>query len=85
MTRKAIHQKKSDDLRKKAEEKLRQLTSKPLHELSASDSLNLIHELQVHQIELEMQNEELRRIQTELEKSLTKYADLYDFAPAGYF
>jgi PAS domain S-box-containing protein len=72
-------------LRKKAEERLSKQTSKPLHDLSASDSLNLIHELQVHQIELEMQNEELRAAQVELEKSRSIYSDLYDYAPVGYF
>jgi PAS domain S-box-containing protein len=84
MEEKSVNQKKSGDLRKKAEEKLRRLTSKPLHELSASDSHNLIHELQVHQIELEMQNEELRAAQAALEDSRSKYSDLYDFAPIGY-
>ncbi len=56
----------------------------PPQELSPAEAVRLIYELRVHQIELEMQNEELRLSQTLLEVSRSKYADLYDFAPVGY-
>ncbi len=71
-------------LRRNAEKKLKSETAR-LQELSSIDLKKLVHELGTHQIEIEMQNEELRRAQAELESSRAGYADLYDFAPAGYF
>ena len=50
----------------------------------AAEPQRLLHELQVHQIELEMQNEELRKARDEMEAGMEKYNELYDFAPVGY-
>jgi PAS domain S-box-containing protein len=50
-----------------------------------ADTWRLVHELEVHQIELEMQNEELMQTRAEVEAFLHQYTDLYDFAPVGYF
>ena len=52
---------------------------------SELDIKKLLHELQVHQIELEMQNEELREANESTEQALKKYTMLYDLAPMGYF
>jgi PAS domain S-box-containing protein len=75
------------DLRRQAEERLKDSQSRPVgsKEADGGDTLALVHELQVHQIELEMQNEELKRAKLETEDALTKYSDLYDFAPIGLF
>jgi len=53
--------------------------------ISPEAAASLIHELRVHQVELEMQNEALLRVQLELAAERNKYSDLYDFAPVGYF
>ncbi len=75
-----------DELRRQAEGRLGAATSGPLMAQPhlEGDAAHLIHELQVHQIELEMQNEELRRVYAELEASRARYVDLYDLAPVGY-
>jgi len=72
-------------LRIKAEEKLKVRQKEPDKSLMESDVKKLLHELQVHQIELEMQNEELREAYETAEEALKKYTMLYDFAPMGYF
>jgi PAS domain-containing protein len=72
-------------LRKKAEERLQEKQSDTKLTKDEAGSKRLLHELQVHQIELEMQNEELRQANEMTEAALKKYTLLYDFAPMGYF
>ena len=73
-----------EDLRKRAEENLKSEPYSP-DDMCLEEANSFIHELRVRQIELETQNEELRRVQNDLEISRSRYADLYDFAPVGYF
>jgi len=75
----------ASELRRRAEELLRakKIELKPMRTEKATQ--RLVHELEVHQIELEMQNAELAQTRIELEKGLEICTDLYDFAPVGYF
>jgi PAS domain S-box-containing protein len=77
------------ELRRRAEVRLRERENLPRpkvgEQTSAADSLRLLHELQVHQVELELQNSELQEARDRIEVALEKYTDLYDFAPVGYF
>jgi PAS domain S-box-containing protein len=84
MEKKNLESKPPENLRRRAEEFLSE-RPETLETMSTADIRRLVHELEVHQIELEMQNEELRRAQNELEELHSKYYDLYDFAPIGYF
>ena len=70
-------------IRSRAEEKMKRSNDSP-KTLSPQEMQHLIDELQLHQIEVEMQNEELRSSQCQLTELLTKYTDLYDSAPIGY-
>ncbi len=76
-----LRQKAEDRLRKKNEELALQLQIKSLD----TETLKLIHELEVHQIELEMQNEELVQTKLQAQSAADKYSELYDFAPSGYY
>jgi PAS domain S-box-containing protein len=88
MKKKISHSRQNNALRVQAE-KLLSEQGRTAEKPSQGDAVKLVHELQVHQIELEMQNEELRRAHQEIEASRNKYVDLfndlYDFSPVGYF
>ena len=84
LRRKIAELEESETLFKRVEETL-QGNTENMQEMSTEDVQSLVHELKTHQIELEIQNGELRRAQNELEASRNEYADLYDFAPIGYF
>lgn len=72
-------------LRLRAEERMGSKTPEAYLPQSQEATKRIVHELEVHQIELVMQNEELRQARYEVETALKMYTDLYEFAPVGYF
>ncbi len=83
MTKKRTTPAKPTPLRQRAEAAVR-ASRTDVARMSPEEKQRLVHELQVHQIELEIQNEELRRAQGELAQSRDRFNHLYDFAPVGY-
>ena len=77
-------QKDKTTLEKQAQEFISKNPS-AIDKIPPTDIKQLIEDLQVHQIELEMQNDELRRLQQDLENERDKYSDLYDYSPVSYF
>jgi len=84
MARKKPETRGASELRCRAEKRLK--TQRSQTEPPADrDPQRLLHEMQVHQVELELQNEELKRLRDEAETLAAQYLDIYDFAPVGYF
>ncbi len=73
------------ELRLRAEAMARHQLFQNARIATQADARRTLHELQVHQIELELQNEELQQAKAEVDAHLERYTDLYDFAPVGYF
>ena len=75
---------KAEELRRLAETQLAARRRRRVMVPPIADERRLLHELDIHQVELELQNEELRRARVELEAALERYAELFEFAPIGY-
>jgi two-component system, cell cycle sensor histidine kinase and response regulator CckA len=87
MSDEELQQGQAAELRRQAEASARERASQSLEHLeslSPAETRRRLHELRVHEIELELQNEELRRTQAELDAARARYFDLYDLAPVGY-
>jgi PAS domain S-box-containing protein len=80
----ALPSQSAAELRRRAEEQLQRQRPAGGGQRTEVETARLVHELQVHQIELEMQNEELKTSQAKVDAGLALYANLYDFAPTGY-
>lgn len=80
----AAQKRAAEELRRHAEEIIDRLSASPPDTHSAEDTVALLHELAVHQIELDMQNDELRTAQLELDDQRARYFDLFNLAPVGY-
>ncbi len=83
--KKPVNKSEATVLRQKAEELLKNKPLKHVLSFSEAEYLKLIFELEVHQIELELQNHELTLAKELADEVARKYAELYDFAPSGYF
>ena len=73
------------ELRHRAEHRMHEQPVRGARIETKANRQRILHELQVHQIELELQNEELKQSKAEIATTLERYMDLYDFAPIGYF
>ena len=85
MPEKKVPQIDGAELRRLAEKRLGENTGTAHPPRTVAESLRLLHEFEVHQVELEMQNAELQKTRDDLQMALGKYTDLYDFSPVGYF
>lgn len=85
MSNKKQNIKQDQILRSRAEQELEKNQNAMDKLVEEADMKKLLHELQVHQIELKMQNEELRQANETAELALKKYTMFFDFAPMGYF
>ena len=71
------------ELRRRADARLQRQKPPANTPRSAHETQRLLHELQVHQVELKLQNEELRNSRAQVEAAVSRYADIYDFAPVS--